>query len=92
MPDAPESLDMLQTAVVAARQREIAVEHLLFKTIEFVEMRHGGLLDALEASLDHLGDRAHDATKNDDAVRTIARKMIAGARYESTGETGTGKA
>lgn len=88
MPNAPEMpaqepLDTLQSAVVAARQREIAVEHLLFKTIEFVESRHRGLLDTIEASLDHLGDRAHDATKDDEAVRTIARKMIAGARYET---------
>lgn len=86
MPEAPkpaESLDTLQTAVVAARQREMAVEHLLFKTIEFVEGRHGGLLEYLEGSLDHLGDPAHDATKNDDAVRGIARKMIRGARYET---------
>ena len=78
----PDTLDSLQSAVVSARQREIAVEHLLFKTIEFVEQRHPGLLDSIEDSLDHLGDRAHDATKDDEAVRAIARKMIAGARGE----------
>lgn len=79
---APDTFDSLQSAVVSARQREMAVEHLLFKTIEFVEMRHGGLLDYLEESLDHLGDPAHDETKNDDAVRGVARKMISGARHE----------
>lgn len=83
----PVSENSLQSAVVSARQREMAVEHLLFKTIEFVEARHGGLLDYLEGSLDHLGDPAHDATKNDDAVRGIARKMIAGARHDAASVT-----
>ena len=68
--------------VIATRRREIATEHLLFKTIEYVEARHPGLLDHLERSLDHLGDPAHDETKDDDAVRAIARRMIAGARAE----------
>ncbi|RZT45380.1 hypothetical protein EV283_3632 [Sphingomonas sp. BK036] len=65
-----------------ARQREIATEHLLFKLMEYVEDRHSGLLDFMENSLDHLGDPATDATKDDDAVRLIARKMIAGARKQ----------
>ena len=67
---------------VQARRREIAAEHVLFKTIEYVEARHPGLLDFVEASLDHLGDPAHDETKDDEAVRAIARQMIAGARKE----------
>lgn len=67
---------------VQARRREIAVEHVLFKTIEYVEARHPGLLDFVEGSLDHLGDYARDGTKDDDAVRAIARKMLAGARRE----------
>lgn len=62
------------------RRREIATEHLLFKTMEYVEARHPGLLDFLDASLDHLGDPATGADKDDEAVREIARRMIAGAR------------
>ena len=50
--------------------------------MEFVEDRHAGLLDFLEQSLDHLGDPANDGTKDDEAVRTIARKMITGARKQ----------
>ncbi|MET4595704.1 MULTISPECIES: hypothetical protein [unclassified Sphingomonas] len=72
---------MADTATLA-RQREIATEHLLFKMMEFVEDRHAGLLDFLEQSLDHLGDPANDGTKDDEAVRTIARKMITGARKQ----------
>lgn len=74
---------MTDTAI-QTRQREIAAEHLLFKLIEYVEARHPGLLPFLEASLDHLGDPAHDDTKDDEAVRAIARKMLAGARREGT--------
>jgi hypothetical protein len=73
---------MTDDTAVQARRREIATEHLLFKLIEFVEARHPGLLDWLEDSLDHLGDPAHDGTKDDEAVRTIARTMITGARKE----------
>ncbi|PTQ65429.1 hypothetical protein C8J45_101276 [Sphingomonas sp. PP-CE-3G-477] len=65
-----------------ARRREIATEHLLFKLMEYVEDRHSGLLDFMEQSLDHLGDPAADDTKDDDAVRQIARKMIVGARKQ----------
>ena len=70
---------------IETRRREMATEHLLFRTIEYVEAKHPGLLDALEQSLDHLGDPAHDGTKDDEAVRAIARKMITGARHETTG-------
>ena len=66
--------------LVQTRQREIATEHLLFRLIEYVEGKHPGLLDHLEDSLDHLGDPADDATKDDEGVRKIARRMIAGAR------------
>jgi hypothetical protein len=64
------------------RRREIAVEHVLFKLIEYVEQQQPGLLDFIENSLDHLGDNTSDATKNDEAVRDVARRMIAGARRE----------
>ncbi len=74
-----------QDAATQARQREIATEHLLFKLMEYVEARHAGLLDFMEQSLDHLGDPANDATKDDEAVRRIAAKMIAGARRQGVG-------
>ncbi len=73
---------MMDDTATLARQREIATEHLLFKMMAFVEDRHAGLLDFLEQSLDHLGDPANDGTKDDEAVRTIARKMITGARKQ----------
>ena len=71
---------MSETDAVETRRREMAVEHLLFRTMAYVEASHPGLLDALETSLDHLGDPVHDGTKDDEAVRAIARKMIDGAR------------
>lgn len=72
---------MTDTAV-STRQREIAVEHLLFKLVEYVEQTQPGVLDFLEASIDHLGDPARDETKDDEAVRGIARRLITGARHE----------
>ena len=73
---------MTEDTAVLARRREIAAEHVLFKLIEYVEQRHPGLLDFVEQSLDHLGDPAKDETKDDEAVRAIARGMIKGARRE----------
>lgn len=73
-----------EDATVQVRQREIATEHLLFKLMEYVEQRQPGLLDFMEASLDHLGDPAADATRDDASVREIARRMIVGARKEGT--------
>ncbi len=73
---------MTDQTAIDARRREIAAEHVLFKLIEYVETKHPGLLDFIEGSLDHLGDPARDETKDDEAVRSIARKMVAGARRE----------
>lgn len=73
---------MTKDTGIDTRRREIATEHLLFKTIEYVEAQHPGLLDFLEGSLSHLGDPAKDGTKDDDAVREVARRMIVGARAE----------
>lgn len=67
---------------VQARQREIAAEHVLFKLVEYLEAKHPGLLDFIEGSLDHLGDPAKDDSKDDEAVREIARKLVASARRE----------
>ena len=72
----------LAAALTKERQRELAVEHLLFKTIEYVEANSPGLLDFLAESLGRLGDSAHDGTKDDEAVRDVARRMIEGARRE----------
>lgn len=76
---------MADETAVHARRREIAAEHVLFKLIEYVERRNPGLLDHIEGSLDHLGDPARDETKDDEAVREIARKMLSGARHEIVG-------
>jgi hypothetical protein len=73
---------MTDETAVQARRREIAVEHVLFKLVEYVEAKHPGLLDHIESSLDHLGDPAKDESKDDEAVREIARKLIASARSE----------
>ena len=73
---------MIDELATQNRQREIATEHLLFKLMEYVEGLHPGLLDFLEHSLDQLGDRAVDDTKDDEAVRGIARRMIVGARKQ----------
>ncbi len=69
--------------IADARRREMAIEHLLFGTIRFVAQRHPGLLDALEGSLGHLWDKADDATRDDEAVRAVARRFIKSLRAES---------
>lgn len=73
---------MNEDTAVQTRRREIAVEHVLFKLIAYVEAKQPGLLDELESSLDHLGDPAMDESKDDEAVREIARKLIDSARHE----------
>ncbi len=62
--------------IAEARRREMAIEHLLFGTIRFVARRHPELLGELEASLDHLWDKADDDTRDDEAVRAIARRFL----------------
>lgn len=71
---------MTTPQAVATRQREMAVEHILFNVIEHIEAKHPGLLDTIEGSLNHLGDPADDETKDDEVVREIVRKMIRSAR------------
>ncbi len=68
--------------IASARHREMAVEHLLFRVLAHLETREPGLLATFETSLEHLGDPAHDATKDDEAVRDIARRMLGGARRQ----------
>jgi hypothetical protein len=67
-------------SAVQARQREMAAEHILFHVVQHVEAQHPGLIDRIEASLDHLGDPGKDGTADDEAVREIARKFLASAR------------
>ncbi len=67
-------------SAVQARQREMAIEHILFHVVRHVEAQHPGLIDAVEASLDHLGDPGRDGTSDDQAVREIARKLLTSAR------------
>ena len=76
---------MTDDTAVQARRREIAAEHVLFQLMTYIEARHPGLLDAVEASLDHLGDPADDDTKDDEAVRAIARRMVSSARRSAVG-------
>ena len=68
--------------IADARRREMAIEHLLFGTIRFVAHRHPELLDELDGSLDHLWDKADDDTRDDDAVRDVARRFIKSLRAE----------
>ena len=46
-----EDFDALEAQVIEERRREIAVEHLLFKTMEYVERQPPGLPDFFEGSL-----------------------------------------
>jgi hypothetical protein len=67
---------------VEARRREMAVEHLLFGTIQFLARRHPELLDELEGSLSHLWDLADDGSRDDEAVRDIAHRFLKSLRAE----------
>ena len=69
--------------IADARRREMAVEHLLFGTLRFVAHRHPELVAELEGSLTHLWDKADDDTRDDEAVRAIARRFIRSLRAES---------
>jgi hypothetical protein len=71
------------TSAVQARQREMAVEHILFHVVRHVEAQQPGFIDMVERSLDHLGDPGKDGTGDDEAVREIARKLLASARKEA---------
>jgi len=67
-------------SAVQARQREMAVEHILFHVVRHVEAKHPGLIATIEGSLDHLGDPGKDGTTDDEAVREIARRLLNSAR------------
>lgn len=77
-----EDLAEFEQAIADERRRELAVEHLLFQTLSFIEGKHPGLLDHLEGSLSELGDSADDETKDDAAVQDIARLFIQSLRKQ----------
>ena len=77
------STERTAAQVMDARRREMAIEHLLFGTIRFVAERHPELLGELEGSLDHLWDKADGVARDDEAVRTIARRFIKSLRAEA---------
>lgn len=78
-----DEIAAIEAEMAEERQREIAVEHLLFGALRFLARRHPDLLDELEASIEHLGDEADDDTKDDEAVRDIARSFVESLRAES---------
>lgn len=63
-----------------ARHRELAAEHMLFQSLLYMEGRNPGLFDHLDASIANLGDMADDDTKDDEAVREVARRFVQGLR------------
>lgn len=70
----------MNAAIATERKREIAIEHLLFQTVGYVERIHPGLLTHLEDSISNLGDPARDDSKDDEAVRDIARRFLRSLR------------
>ena len=78
--DIDDDLDALGVQIANERRRELAIEHLLFGTIGYIQRSNPGLLDELEESLAHLGDSGDAETKDDEAVRDIARRFIKGVR------------
>ena len=72
--------ETLLEATSQARHRELAVEHLLFQALAYMGREHPGLLDHLDASIANLGDHAADDTKDDDAVREVARLFVQSLR------------
>ncbi|MGA4555432.1 hypothetical protein [Methylorubrum aminovorans] len=69
--------------VIAARRREMAVEHILFGALRHLAGRHPAMLDELEANLPHLWDRSEGTARDDEAVREIARRFIRSLRAEA---------
>ena len=82
-PAPPSSVAPAVAEIADARRREMAVEHLLFGTLRFLAHRHPELVTELDASLDHLWDKADDGTRDDAAVRAVARRFIKSLRAES---------
>ncbi|TNC51906.1 hypothetical protein FHG66_03590 [Rubellimicrobium rubrum] len=68
-----------------ARHRELATEHMLFWTLVYIERQFPGLYDHLDQSIERLGDHADDDTKDDEAVREVARRFVQGLRRSTAG-------
>jgi hypothetical protein len=77
-----EEIAAFEAEMAEERRRSLAVEHLLFGAIRFLARRHPALLDELDASIENLGDSADDDTKDDEAVRAIARRFLESLRAE----------
>ena len=75
----------LAEAAHEARHRELAVEHLLFQALAYMERQHPGLLDHLDASVARLGDHAPEDVKDDEAVREVARLFVQSLRRTAAG-------
>ncbi len=72
--------ESLQQSGAQARHRELATEHMLFQTLVYIERQFPGLFDHLEKSIDRLGDHADDDTKDDEAVKEVARLFVQSLR------------
>ena len=85
MAQAPRSSlgESLAASAAEARHRALAVEHLLFNALVFMAREAPGLLDHLDASVEHLGDHAIDDTKDDEAVRDVARLFLESLRRQA---------
>jgi hypothetical protein len=72
--------ETLRASGAQGRHRELATEHLLFQTLVYIERQFPGLFDHLDGSIAHLGDHADDETKDDEAVRHVARLFVEALR------------
>ena len=58
---------------------------MLLWTLLYIERQFPGLFDHLDQSIEHLGDNADDDTKDDEAVREVARRFVQGLRRSAAG-------
>lgn len=79
----PSAASPATDEVIAARRREMAVEHILFGALRHLAGRYPDMLDELEASLPHLWDRSEGTARDDEAVRDIARRFLKSLRAEA---------
>lgn len=77
--------ETLVESAAQARHRELATEHMLFQTLVFVGREFPGLFDHLERSIARLGDMADDDTKDDEAVKDVARLFLKSLRDSAAG-------
>lgn len=77
--------ETLRQTGAEARHRELATEHMLFQTLVYIERQFPGLFDHLDRSIERLGDHAADDTKDDEAVREVARLFVRSLRDSASG-------